>query len=821
MSGRSEETYAAAESPATNVPRGQPRARSGPSGGSAQPAALRIRQEGAQQRPRWTLISTVEDVLLFGGEGPIGEIKLNDFLRRELGGRGVVEANENVSLESCVAQPETFIANENDLCLILASPSYTAIKEAIEDARRLVEHEVETLQRWREFAQKNIVSPVGRAKLDAALDAAVEEEARQRRERLEKLPWEERVYRSVHEAKWGYVESGHATEPLGMKVVGANSSEPEKMWSAGEVNVIPRPEEGDEIEEARGARLELLVLTSESGWPYGDFARDFKDVFVRKEVLRVWNVLKEDIDGWPTRDEEMFGKRAYVVVGTPSVGKSLAVGSFVLRQLLHYDAAKVAVVAYFVDGCVYFFHKTGHNAGTVVEYTSTEQGVWAMDSLAGRHVPGYFIFDMAKNHQLGGHMSPGRWGGVVLSLPDIKYYDWLCDKHGAGTIFVNSYTARELKALFAWRERKSLRDLHGGEERRKTALEESWRAVQQRIDEVGPLPRYVFDAKASRERWAVVVAALSSNSDVDMNYYAGLLFGRANWHEDGTTDKLTKQVRVLWEGTYVRERFEFLPVSLEVERELRRMVITENLQMSRLLSALGTCSINAAADLERWGCLVFLVGGVVEAVARKMTYLPRTAEGEPRPSVLADGHAAGRFPSRPRLFEYTTGGAREAEIQQVELEPGVLFLPDTRRFPVLDAFYVAGVQPRAPPAGRRRARDTPTGEQSSAGKTMTLVGLQVRKQDAHHTTASEMASFMEYMRSNFNNWEVLKEAMAWEIIYIRHAASTLMTTRQQCTFTGQRSLDPQAPENFWERKVEQYQVQLDAEIADKLAGCRR
>ncbi|RNF01331.1 RHS2a, partial [Trypanosoma conorhini] len=238
--------------------------------------------------------------------------------------------------------------------------------------------------------------------------------------------------------------------------------------------------------------------------------------------------------------------------------------------------------------------------------------------------------------------------------------------------------------------------------------------------------------------------------------------------------------------------------------------------MSALLSALGTCSINAAADLEHLGCLAFLIGGVARAVARKMKYLPRP-EIRRRASVLADGHARGRFPSRPRLFEYKKVGARNTTVPRRELEPGVLYIPDTRLFPVLDAFYVAEVQ-RAAAAKKEsgQASDTPTGGQSSAERVITFIGLQVTRQDTHNTTASKMASFMEYMTLNFNNWEVMSEAMEWEIIYIQHADSTPMTGRQQCTFTGQRSSDPQAPENFWERKVDQYQVQLDAEIAQLL-----
>ncbi|RNE96362.1 retrotransposon hot spot (RHS) protein, partial [Trypanosoma conorhini] len=106
----------------------------------------------------------------------------------------------------------------------------------------------------------------------------------------------------------------------------------------------------------------------------------------------------------------------------------------------------------------------------------------------------------------------------------------------------------------------------------------------------------------------------------------------------------------------------------------------------------------------------------------------------------------------------------------------------------------------------------------AGGEDNTFVGLQVRKQDVPHTTASEVAAFMNYMRRNFNNWKVLKEAMEWEIIYIQHTACTPMRTRQQCIISEEekRSRSFKSASDFWERKVEQYQVQLDAEVAGQL-----
>ncbi|RNE97538.1 putative retrotransposon hot spot (RHS) protein [Trypanosoma rangeli] len=170
--------------------------------------AQRRRVEGAPHQPRWTLVSSIKDVL----NVPVSRIRninLNDFLRSTLCDRGVVPINENVSIENFVAQPRAFIDDEDVLGLILASPSYTAIREEIEDARRLredarmlTERGLATLRDWKEFAYKSIVSPITRVKLQSALAGAGEEARRAAAARAAPVVLDERAYRSVLNATW-------------------------------------------------------------------------------------------------------------------------------------------------------------------------------------------------------------------------------------------------------------------------------------------------------------------------------------------------------------------------------------------------------------------------------------------------------------------------------------------------------------------------------------------------------------------------------------------------------------------------------------------
>ncbi|PWU88774.1 putative retrotransposon hot spot (RHS) protein [Trypanosoma cruzi] len=127
-----------------------------------QPAATHIRVEETRQ-PQWTMSSTVEDILLEGSTNRT-EMKLNDFLRSYLGGRGVVDTNENVAMEMFVLRPTMFINDSEILGIITASPSYQELERDLEKRKILLEaiyklqHEgVHSLEQWKDHEGKNTV----------------------------------------------------------------------------------------------------------------------------------------------------------------------------------------------------------------------------------------------------------------------------------------------------------------------------------------------------------------------------------------------------------------------------------------------------------------------------------------------------------------------------------------------------------------------------------------------------------------------------------------------------------------------------------------
>ncbi|RNF03446.1 retrotransposon hot spot (RHS) protein [Trypanosoma rangeli] len=203
------------------------------------------------------------------------------------------------------------------------------------------------------------------------------------------------------------------------------------------------------------------------------------------------------------------------------------------------------------------------------------------------------------------------------------------------------------------------------------------------------------------------------------------------------------------------------PFHLRSKRTLRRRVLMKNFRMSRLLSALGTWSQSAADDIECLGCVAFLISDVAEAVARQMKHLPRS-EGVTRASVLANGHAVGRFPRPPCVVGCMAGEDNRKVIIQSELQAGVLYMLNKCFFPLLDAFYVVGVQPTET-ANKKikfgQSRNAGAGGHSGAEREVTFIGLQVAKHNTHHTTPGKVAAFLKYMTCNFKGWEALREKM--------------------------------------------------------------
>ncbi|KAH8610577.1 putative retrotransposon hot spot protein 4 (RHS4) [Trypanosoma vivax] len=154
------------------------------------------------------------------------------------------------------------------------------------------------------------------------------------------------AFESVVKARWSYVESGHVDMPLGLKIFDGtvDGVVVPPVWSFAEVNEISGVDELEvldlesdgecdmaaEHERDRVAAgqhcVEVFVLTSAMGWPYTKFIpTNARCVFVRREMVRVWRVVEEQIQMWPNCTHQCLNK-PYILLGTPGIGKSLAAG---------------------------------------------------------------------------------------------------------------------------------------------------------------------------------------------------------------------------------------------------------------------------------------------------------------------------------------------------------------------------------------------------------------------------------------------------------------------------------------------------------------
>ncbi|KAH8610540.1 putative retrotransposon hot spot protein 4 (RHS4) [Trypanosoma vivax] len=392
--------------------------------------ALRKRLRGDDGAPRWTVNSRVKDVLLDGAPPP-NEVLLSYFLNivRHCG----PDIDGNVRMDVVIQEPEQFIPDENTRRLVLSLPECRTYALVYRAVPLLEEKGITNLQQWDDAdknadakrAVKDGLADDGlwnktRGLLDAAFNVAKDAEAREK-ERIER----ERLrnagnvvgeviagaFESVVNARWSHVLSGEAGMPLCMRVVGGL---PENFWSYDEVNHNPLPLEVNRQAPRKG-KLEIMVLSSEDGWPYTQFrnetanidnnaevgrggvfnAQRSEDVYIRREVVRVWYIVKEKMRAWYI-DGTLVKPRTCIVIGTPGIGKSFACGSFLLYQLLHYEGGLLDVVAYFVRDSAYVIHNRRPGVpGRVVLYSDQGAAVLKIKKMASCK-RGFIIVDISQ-----------------------------------------------------------------------------------------------------------------------------------------------------------------------------------------------------------------------------------------------------------------------------------------------------------------------------------------------------------------------------------------------------------------------------------------
>ncbi|CCD14965.1 unnamed protein product, partial [Trypanosoma congolense IL3000] len=527
---------------------------------------------------KWTLDSSVKEVLLEDCGG-LSDMSLHDFLMKHF---GETFGSPSVSMRVFMGNPSFFLRDES-LCTLVTDSEpyreyemYKAMREGVD---RLHARGIYFLHQWESAAAANEVEDVDihvKGKLNGALVNAKRNEEAMMNANAPSAVELDGAYDAVFNARWSYVVRSDEYDKkwLGMGVVPVSEGEQPHLWSEAQADALydpAEPWEGDVVPGVEG-KLVMAVLSSVKGWPYLLFDANKTqekgpetltgynavcDAYIRKENLRVWHIVKKGLDKWM---ESGTVVHPFIVIGTPGIGKSFATGSLLLYQMLHYRSEDLKVVAYFVSGKAYIFHREDRR---VVFYKKQQVAVDEVEEMARKGVKGYIIFDMGGSDPIINHL-PRSWGIVLITSPNAKkFHEFAKQRQDTLPIYTNCYEDVEFKAALVWERQSQV-------EKKQIKLEDvnienDWEVLDKRIRMIGPLPRYALASEATyKKRVEEVTRALLLTPD-DVGYYVRVLDNPDEWHEDGITHKLVKLVRCEVNGQLVCRN---QTTSVHVRREL-------------------------------------------------------------------------------------------------------------------------------------------------------------------------------------------------------------------------------------------------------------
>ncbi|PBJ70761.1 retrotransposon hot spot (RHS) protein [Trypanosoma cruzi cruzi] len=594
---------------------------------------------------------------------------------------------------------------------------------------------------------------------------------RRRVEKVRRLMWalDSRVegrtlrgdYKSVYNARWHHVIEVPGGEGTGMEV---HVGKPPQSWT---YKAVGRTLEKDDGVEPSGApRLRLMVLTSERAWDL--LGRDAStDCYVNCEVDRVWQIVKGDLTEWfNSIPEDHFTPHPRLLTGTPGIGKSLAAGSYLLYQLLHYDAELLPVVVFFFCGSVaYVFNKTTE---TVTSYMNKSMMIKAVKELSLRGMKGYIIYEVGDRLDIPSpFLPPGGWGMLLVATPETTSYIHWANEKRAVRIIMNCPDESDVKAMCVWKKRNQPPPQQA----------EYWREVKGRMDKLGPILRYIFD-EGRYEYWITNCHNLVDGTP-SWGIQRYFVFGTSKlWEGNNVLEYLARIVRV--RGERHGESPLNLPITAHLASKTLCMLaeLMTQAEFNLFVSRIMDCLMHA--NFGKCAMFAFLNVAFMAATRRKLKELKsptRRPSHRCAPEVHSqEGPTSHYFlPSVERIGKKTCINHR------------LLYIPEAENFPLVDGFFFMDSNPK------------------------TLVGLRMATAGGHHTTASTVRQFTECLAAYFNGWKKLSRDMSWEIIYVQHADSTPMNDWQRCDVVNSDNVSKKEGREiaaFWEEKVRQYQVSI-------------
>ncbi|PWV07015.1 putative retrotransposon hot spot protein (RHS) [Trypanosoma cruzi] len=169
----------------------------------------------------------------------------------------------------------------------------------------------------------------------------------------------------------------------------------------------------------------------------------------------------------------------------------------------------------------------------------------------------YIIYDVTEKGTPPekGSVLSAEWGMIVASPLNVRNYDEWETQIKAGRIIVKSTEEMDVRAMFAWMKRDETAE-------KKT---EYWKEVKERMDNVGPIPRYIFDANKFIAHSAAIEDALDGMKFQDGEKHF-THWGVRLWYSEDPSQKLVSVVRA--RGEFVAEGFLNAPISVCLGRRI-------------------------------------------------------------------------------------------------------------------------------------------------------------------------------------------------------------------------------------------------------------
>ncbi|EAN93286.1 retrotransposon hot spot (RHS) protein, putative, partial [Trypanosoma cruzi] len=622
-----------------------------------------------QQQINFNLSLSNEDAI-FQGRARFYKKKMNDFLTLELDGRGVADTNRRVLLKEFFKEPARYIHDAGVLNEIKKTDAYLRAERAVreemdmeKDIKELEYNHLSTLRGW-SIASAEIkasVHDITKSFLDAAL-----EEAKKPTTTIAPIEMEG-LYESVYNASWHHVVEVPGGEGTGMEV---REGKPPQSWTYKAVSRTLEKDDG--VEQSGAPRLRLMVLTSDDEWPYTwkNDGRNISDCYVDCEVERVWQTVKGNLTGlFSAYEGTDYIPKQHVLIGTPGIGKSMGAGSYLLYQLLHYDAEKLPMVAYVIADRKFLFDKT---AKTVKKYGEASSIVDILDEFSDRGVEGYIIYDVAKpGHEPPDSLPCKGWGMIVVTSPNEgNFIEWEKQK-GSVRIVMNCPAKEDVKAMCVCMNRNE-----------PTVQAGYWKKVEDRMDKVGPLLRYIFDWGTYKDRIDSCESTVNKMVLPDTNYY---FLGTDKMCEGNhVSHKLVKVVRVRGEDDSE------MPYNALVSSHLAELTLCKLAELMApndfILLVLAIKDDLISKALEDHSLFAFLSEAFVNAIITKFREL-KLEKGAPphRCALRVHPHEC---PLKPCILPLM-----EKFKKKINIEYRVLYKPVAQNFPLVDAFFFVKSNP--------------------------------------------------------------------------------------------------------------------------------